>query len=302
MWFATRRRQPLLLSRVAATDRTCCDAQQWQVIFIGDENMVERLRHGFRHYEHTVQQAIGGGTCEQRPGGCMEEECPYDMPAVQDAEDAFEQGAFKEAADLFAAELAKGCQDCPKEGEFRKFPKWREATLLVLQARSLRRARELDLAIPVLHQALQLLPRYKDGWLEFGKLMLDLNRPDEAQSAFEHLLQLDRQFAGILSWLVRARADGMRAQLAKDAAAKASADSLLGGVEDMFPDPDGFVLNLAPLTPPFRCSARHTYNPPTQRPAHPPTHTQTTVSAMVSDPRGASHDTLCRCLSRGHAT
>ena len=122
----------------------------WQVIFIGDESMVERLRHGHRYYQHTIQQALGGGTCEHRPGGCQEEECPFTMPAVLEAEEAFEQGNYAEAAELYSAERAKGCADCPKEGEYRKYPKWREATLRLHQARSLRRARQLDSALDVL--------------------------------------------------------------------------------------------------------------------------------------------------------
>ncbi len=117
--------------------------------------MVERLRRGHRHYQHVIQEAIGGGTCEHRPGGCQEEECPFTMPAVVAAEAALEQGEFSEAADLFGAELDKGCQDCPRDGEYRKYPKWREATLRVLRARSLRRARLLHQAIatldPVMH-------------------------------------------------------------------------------------------------------------------------------------------------------
>jgi hypothetical protein len=48
------------------------DELPWQVIFIGDANMVERLRRGHRYYEHNIQQAIGGGSCENRPGGCAE--------------------------------------------------------------------------------------------------------------------------------------------------------------------------------------------------------------------------------------
>jgi hypothetical protein len=117
--------------------------------------MVERLRRGQRHYQHVIQEAIGGGTCEHRPGGCQEEECPFTMPAVVAAEAAFEQGDFSEAADLFGAELDKGCEDCPRDGEYRKYPKWREATLRVLKARSLRRARLLHQATatldPVMH-------------------------------------------------------------------------------------------------------------------------------------------------------
>lgn len=118
--------------------------------------MVERLRRGHRHYQHNIQQAIGGGTCEHRPGGCQEEECPFNMPAVVEAETAFEQGDFAEAAEHFGAELDKGCSECPRDGEYRKYPKWREATLRVLKARSLRRARQLHHALEALDPVMRL--------------------------------------------------------------------------------------------------------------------------------------------------
>ena len=141
-------------SQLATSDDE--DELPWQVIFIGDENMVERLRRGHRYYEHNIQQAIGGGTCEGRPGGCAEEECPFTMPSVPEADDAFEQGDFAEAAQHYAAAIASACPDCPRDGEYRKFPKWREATLRVLQARSLRRAHLLDQALDVLNPVLSM--------------------------------------------------------------------------------------------------------------------------------------------------
>jgi len=118
--------------------------------------MVERLRRGQRHYEHTIRQALGGGTCEQRAGGCGEEECPYTMPAILEAEVAFEQANFVEAAAVCAGELAKACAQCPRDGEYRKYPKWREATLRVLQARALRRARLLPQALDALDPVMRL--------------------------------------------------------------------------------------------------------------------------------------------------
>lgn len=40
------------------------------------------------------------------------------------------------------------------------------------------------------------LPRYKEAWLEMGKLMLDVGRPDAALSAFENILKFDRDYPG----------------------------------------------------------------------------------------------------------
>jgi len=40
------------------------------------------------------------------------------------------------------------------------------------------------------------LPRDKVGWMEMGKLMLDINRPDAALQAFENVLRFDRAFPG----------------------------------------------------------------------------------------------------------
>jgi len=81
------------------------------------------------------------------------------MPSVQEADDAFEQGDFSEAARLYEGALASGCPDCPRDGEYRKFPKWREATLRVLQARSLRRARLPDQALDALNPVFRMCGR-----------------------------------------------------------------------------------------------------------------------------------------------
>ena len=54
------------------------------------------------------------------------------------------------------------------------------------------------------------LPRYKEAWLEMGKLMLDVGRPDAAISAFENILKFDRNFPGLVglgAWLCCAPAD-----------------------------------------------------------------------------------------------
>jgi hypothetical protein len=132
------------------------DELPWQVIFIGDENMVERLRNGYRYYQQNIRMTIGGATCEQRPGGCQEEECPFDLPVVLEAEQHLEESNWVEAAAAYAAERSKDCADCPREAEFRKWPKWREATLRVAEARCLRRARMLDKALDVLDPVMRM--------------------------------------------------------------------------------------------------------------------------------------------------
>ena len=59
--------------------------------------------------------------------------------------------------------------------------------------------------MPAPHARCDSLPRYKEGWMEMGKLMLDINRPDAALHAFENVLRFDRAFPG------RAGNAGMRA-------------------------------------------------------------------------------------------
>jgi hypothetical protein len=83
--------------------------RQWQVIFIGDPNMVENLRNHQRYHEHTQQRALIGGSLppvpdcrDLGPDGCNEDQPPAGLGEVSEAEAAYRDGDFVQASAVSA--------------------------------------------------------------------------------------------------------------------------------------------------------------------------------------------------------
>ena len=192
------------------------DELPWQVIYIGDENMVNRLRHGHRWHKHNIQQAIAGAELPpmpQAPGYRQTEQQPpadLPVPAVPDAEKAFEDGDFETAAAAYGHAI-QGLRAGGQPGG------WPEAVFRQLKATAHRRANQFQEALAEARTALSMFPRYTKALLAVGHIHLDNGAPGDAIQAFETVLRIDRQWPGIGHWLVRAHAN-----LKRDAAASAA--------------------------------------------------------------------------------
>ena len=199
------------------------DELPWQVIYIGDPNMVHDFRRREYGYHRNIQQAIGAvhlprtsGCHGPTPtGDCAHEEQPpgadepgaADVAPIEAAQVAEAEGDFEQAVKVYDAELAANCPKCLSAHS----RKWRLATLHKAKADAQRRARDFPAALDSLVAAVQIFPRYKDAIFCRGRTLIDAGKNAVALKHFEQLLRLDREYPDLLTWLTKAKANTHRA-------------------------------------------------------------------------------------------
>lgn len=178
----------------------------WQVIGVGSLDMLDQLRGYFRFYQHEVQNALEGTGLQPKPtGGFTEEEQPPETwqapPVLQVAQEEEHAGRDACAADEVQLNLLEEALSKTPQGDI-----WAQVALRLQLATCLRRARDFPKAQQHLNHALAFCPRYKAALQERGIALLDEGRYQEAVTAFQTLLRLDRNWPDLLTWLVRAHA------------------------------------------------------------------------------------------------
>jgi len=202
------------------------DELPWQVIYIGDANMVNDFRRREYGYHKNIQNAIGAAQFPKTSGchgptpegDCAHEEQPpaadapggADAAPIEAAQIAEAEGDFERAVGLYDAEIATNCPKCLSPHS----RKWRLATLHAAKADAQRRARDFPAALGSLVSAMEIFPRYKDAMMTRGRTLLDAGKNSVAIKIFEQLLRLDREYPDLLTWLTRAKANTHRAEVA----------------------------------------------------------------------------------------
>jgi len=181
------------------------DELPWQVIFIGDEKMVNDLRHG--HLQHTRHQQMATGNgfdCRERPQGCEQEEPPqHEYVPIPDVSEYVEEGRFSECVDAIDNEMASSSGQGGR---------WRLAELHRAKCMCLRKNKDYVGAIKACMIATIDMPRYKQGIFETALTVLDAGRPAVAIAALDRLLRLDRNWPMIDYWITLAQSNAKRAQ------------------------------------------------------------------------------------------
>lgn len=182
------------------------DELPWQLIYIGDPGMVDRLRRQGRAHHRTVQQAIEGNGLPEIEGSAArswEHEPPNEHIAAAsadlDAADAlWAEGSHALAVDALAAsaDLAMASGD-----------HWRAAILRVERANKLRRLRRFAEAAASVEAALTDFPAFKQALHMSAVVGLDAGDPNHAIGSWSRLLKLDRKYPKLCDWLVRAESD-----------------------------------------------------------------------------------------------
>eukprot|EP00913_Durusdinium_trenchii_P011754 g11040.t1 len=151
----------------------------WQLVGVGEEDMLRRLKRYFTFYKHEVQAAIDGQKLPKLPvGGKGTATSP---PEGFQAPKAALPGEEDENAE---AEL---------QGPKLKSDHWSVAMLQLRRAICYRRRREFQLANDAVDASLVLYPRYAAAIEELGKLQVDQGLYERAIHSFETLLRVDRR-------------------------------------------------------------------------------------------------------------
>ncbi|CAJ1437603.1 unnamed protein product [Effrenium voratum] len=177
------------------------DELPWQVVGVGAQEMLERLKRYFNFYKHEVQAAISGRNLPALPlGGKGLETGPPDgfsLPSAVQAAEASEadgtDACLEGPASLENVEAELPMADSP----------WASAVLELRRARCHRRQRKLEES-EAIGAALSLFPRFAAAMEEQGKLRIDQGRYQQAIHSFETLLHIDRRtWPSLADWLVR---------------------------------------------------------------------------------------------------
>ncbi|CAK9013571.1 unnamed protein product [Durusdinium trenchii] len=173
----------------------------WQLVGVGEEDMLRRLKRYFTFYKHEVQAAIDGqklpklpvggkGTATSPPEGFQAPKAA--LPGEEDGTDTCLEGS----ASLENAEAEL-------QGPKLKSDHWSVAMLQLRRAICYRRRREFQLANDAVDASLVLYPRYAAAIEELGKLQVDQGLYERAIHSFETLLRVDRKRPFVGDWLVR---------------------------------------------------------------------------------------------------
>lgn len=178
----------------------------WQLVGIGAEEMLAKLRSYFRFYKHAVQKAIAGndlppvppvgftGSSAQSPPAGHVVPPILGVEAGGDVCRAGEPTTVRETLDGAIAAAANVRES------------WTEASLHLQKAACCRLWLLFPEAEASLDSALKLYPRYTRAWHERGILQLDQGRYADAIVSLETLLRVNREWPSIDRWLVLAHA------------------------------------------------------------------------------------------------
>eukprot|EP00750_Incisomonas_marina_P010601 INCI16289.16.p1 GENE.INCI16289.16~~INCI16289.16.p1 ORF type:complete len:518 (-),score=69.10 INCI16289.16:4308-5861(-) len=221
----------------------------FQVIYVGDEAMLHRLRNGKRWFKRKIRQALAGSDLPSLPEPSdsfadhsvteqallIAQEPPLGVQVPTHGASAFADGRFGDAAlqyteaiehsngsDAFCKALRTSaacteqmtCRWAKEQCTPSAHGRWHNALLHQARAHALRRARDFEAASADLSEALRLAPRFAAGFLDQGILHMDHGLPTDALRSFETLLHLNRDYPGLDDWIVRASAEVNREDLA----------------------------------------------------------------------------------------
>jgi len=213
------------------------DELPWQVIYIGDASMVRNLMAHNQHHDSVIEKALLAAPPPveglEEASASLEQEPPSVLPLSAETTAAQAVAVAAAASGRFADCVA---QYATVLGEVGAGGGWSAATTHLSKARCHRRSREFDLAAAHIDAALHLFPRFTQAMLERAQVLLE--RPgcadhDLAINALRLLLQTNRKFLGLDSWLVRAEANKVRAErVGAEAAQAAGAGNVLTAGEE----------------------------------------------------------------------
>jgi hypothetical protein len=232
-WSHSHRPSPY--ERTAAEDMATGDDDDvnelpWQVIYIGDRNMVWNLVNQRRHHNAVIRNAIAGNAVSEfgslqalaAPDGATTEDKreplapPADLVARADASEAAQfasQGDYQRCADAWKAGKY-AIQPFWNRAEDAEIVKWASALASLRRGECCRRSRRFDEARTSLKEALELFPTYGAALVADAALALDAGRASDALRNAERLAWTDRTRDGVRDAVVFAAVDVERRRLA----------------------------------------------------------------------------------------
>ena len=233
-WSHSHRPSPY--ERTAAEDMAAGDDDDdvnelpWQVIYIGDRNMVWNLVNQRRHHNAVIRNALAGNAVSEfgslqalaAPDGATPESKrepvapPADLVAKADASEAARfaaNGDYGKCADAWKAGKY-AIQPFWNRAEDAEIVKWASALASLRRGECCRRSRRFDEARTSLKEALELFPTYGAALVADAALALDAGRASDALRNAERLAWTDRTRDGVRDAVVFAAVDVERRRLA----------------------------------------------------------------------------------------
>lgn len=186
------------------------DELPWQVVYIGDPNMVDQLERSFASYSYIIQQSLEFNTVRdekdgfKRIGGGPElsfddETQPPDVITVS----------------LLNTDVTEDCISFyRRQLDVEQISSWHWAMLAVELSQCYRRLRQVTEAISVLSSVLGVRPSYLRARALRAVCYLDNAEPELALQDLEAIFSVSRDFEGLGDLLVRGSADLARKERA----------------------------------------------------------------------------------------
>ena len=216
------------------------DELPWQVIMLGDEQMMRKFQRHCQYKEHVKREAARWRQ-ESRHNGDGEAQAPprslassaeamaaalgpeahamaVEAEALESQARPGDRADWSTAAEAYGSAAAMALKRSHDLGASHSSSGgaeeaiWAAAVLYWFQATAYRRARELSKAESALMSgSLTLRPRYARAMHELALVRLDQGDYTGAIKVLEDLLRLDRDFPYLSTWLLRANAHARRA-------------------------------------------------------------------------------------------